>query len=83
MAARRNGSGRRIASVGVFVQHVIYLLGMRFAFSTGVPLFVVHGIVKVDRRKQPRQQQAHTPIVASSQGSQDGTRCMDRITGRA
>jgi hypothetical protein len=37
----------RIAPVGVFVQHVIYLLGMQFAFSTGVPLFVVHGIVKV------------------------------------
>jgi hypothetical protein len=37
----------RIAPVGVFVQHVIYLLGMRFAFSTGVPLFVAHGIVKV------------------------------------
>jgi hypothetical protein len=37
----------RIAPVGVFVQHVIYLLGMQFAFSTGAPLFVVHGIVKV------------------------------------
>jgi hypothetical protein len=37
----------RIAPVGVFVQHVIYLLGMEFAFATGVPLFVVHGIVKV------------------------------------
>jgi hypothetical protein len=37
----------RIAPVGVFVQHVIYLLGMQFAFSAGVPLFVVHGIVKV------------------------------------
>jgi hypothetical protein len=37
----------RIAPVGVFVQHVIYLLGMKFAFSTGVPLFVAHGIVKV------------------------------------
>src|SRR5215207_4053726 len=37
----------RIAPVGVFVQHFIYLLGMQFAFSTGVPLFVVHGIVKV------------------------------------
>jgi hypothetical protein len=37
----------RIAPVGVFVQHVIYLLGMKFAFSAGVPLFVVHGIVKV------------------------------------
>jgi hypothetical protein len=37
----------RIAPVGVFVQHVIYLLGMQFAFSTGVPLFVAHGIVKV------------------------------------
>ncbi len=37
----------RIAPVGVFVQHVIYLLGTQFAFSTGVPLFVVHGLVKV------------------------------------
>ena len=37
----------RIAPVGVFVQHVIYVLGMQLAFSTGVPLFVVHGIVKV------------------------------------
>jgi hypothetical protein len=37
----------RIAPVGVFFQHVIYLLGMQFAFSAGVPLFVVHGIVKV------------------------------------
>ena len=37
----------RVAPVGVFVQHVIYLLGMQFAFSTGVPLYVVHGIVKV------------------------------------
>jgi hypothetical protein len=37
----------RIAPVGVFVQHVLYLLGMQFAFSTGAPLFVVHGIVKV------------------------------------
>ena len=37
----------RIAPVGVFVQHVIYLLGMQFAFSAGVPLFVVHGVVKV------------------------------------
>jgi hypothetical protein len=37
----------RIAPVGVLVQHVIYLLGMQFAFSTGVPLFVAHGIVKV------------------------------------
>jgi hypothetical protein len=32
----------RIAPVGVFVQHVIHLLGMQFAFSTGLPLFVVH-----------------------------------------
>ena len=37
----------RIAPVGVFLQHVIYLLGMQFAFSAGVPLFVVHGVVKV------------------------------------
>lgn len=37
----------RIAPVGVVVQHVIYLLGMQFAFSTGVPLFVVHGMVKL------------------------------------
>ena len=37
----------RIAPVGVFFQHVFYLLGMQFAFATGVPLFVVHGLVKV------------------------------------
>lgn len=37
----------RIAPVGVFAQHVVYLLGMQFAFSTGTPLFVVHGIVKI------------------------------------
>jgi len=37
----------RIAPIGVFFQHVFYLLGMQFAFASGVPLFVVHGIVKV------------------------------------
>ncbi|HKX66186.1 MAG TPA: hypothetical protein VJN29_03090 [Intrasporangium sp.] len=37
----------RIAPIGVLIQHVFYLLGMQFAFATGVPLFVVHGIVKV------------------------------------
>jgi hypothetical protein len=37
----------RIAPIGVFVQHVVYLLGMQFAFSTGVPLFIVHGFVKL------------------------------------
>ena len=37
----------RIAPVGVLVQHVFYLLGMQSAFATGIPLFVVHGIVKV------------------------------------
>lgn len=37
----------RIAPIGVLAQHVTYFLGMELASSTGVPLFVVHGIVKV------------------------------------
>lgn len=36
----------RIAPIGVLVQHIIYLLGMKVAFSTGIPLAVVHGFVK-------------------------------------
>lgn len=37
----------RIAPVGALEQHVTYLLGMQFAFSSGMPLFVVHGLIKV------------------------------------
>jgi hypothetical protein len=43
---RRMATGR-IVPVGIFAQQVGYLLGMQFSFSTGIPLFVVHGIVKL------------------------------------
>jgi hypothetical protein len=36
----------RIAPIGVAFQHASYLLGMQFAFSTGIPVFVVHGLLK-------------------------------------
>ncbi len=37
----------RIAPVGVAIQHVVYLAGMELAVATGLPLFVVHGLVKL------------------------------------
>ncbi|MGW5238094.1 hypothetical protein ACWEOW_04110 [Monashia sp. NPDC004114] len=36
----------RIAPVGALEQHVTYLLGMQFTFASGLPLFVVHGLIK-------------------------------------
>jgi len=38
--------GGRIAPIGVFMQQAVYLLGMQLAHATGVPLYVVHGLVK-------------------------------------
>ncbi|GAA6525245.1 hypothetical protein [Intrasporangium sp. DVR] len=37
----------RIAPVAVFLQQVGYLLGMQLSFATGIPLTLVHGLVKV------------------------------------
>lgn len=42
---RRMSSGR-IVPVGMFAQHLEYLVGMKLAFTTGLPLFVVHSITK-------------------------------------
>jgi hypothetical protein len=43
---RRLAQGR-ISPIGVLAQQVGYLLGMQFAFSTGTPIFVVNGIIKL------------------------------------